>query len=93
MAPLSFYEDKTPLESSFKLEGNTVSFQFPEGYDTHKAIVVDPWIIPLTTLLGAAGVSNKGYDIDFDFDGNLYAYGGGGDGGGPASDTRLPNTP
>jgi gliding motility-associated-like protein len=87
LAPISFYDDKGAVASAFKLEGRTVSFTFPDGYDHSKAMVIDPWIVPVTTLTGGATTNNKGYDIDFDFDGNLYAFGGGSDF--PTTDVHL----
>ncbi len=44
---------------------------------------VNPWIAPITSLVGInygfARALNKGYDVDFDYQGNLYVYGGGGE--------------
>ncbi|MEI6313004.1 MAG: hypothetical protein WCP57_12150, partial [Bacteroidota bacterium] len=88
-APHSFYEDHSAIESTFKLEENTVHFEFPKGYDASKSVVIDPWIVPITTLAGAVIAVNKGFDVDFDFDGNLYVYGGGGAGSTTASNQKT----
>ena len=76
-APISFYSNNEMLACEFVVNDGVVSFMFPGGYDASKDIVIDPWIIPVSTLVGSTFTNNKGFDVDFDFDGNLYVFGGG----------------
>jgi gliding motility-associated-like protein len=41
-APVTFYEDKTPIISSYSLKHNIISFALG-NYDHSKTIVIDPW--------------------------------------------------
>jgi gliding motility-associated-like protein len=88
-APLSYYSDKTRLNSKYKLNKNIISFDFPDGYDHSKSIEIDPWVIPITTLTGSPANANRGFDVDFDFDGNLYVFGGGSSGSTATSNQRT----
>ena len=76
-APISFYSNNEMLACKFVVNDGVISFMFPGGYDASKDIVIDPWIIPVSTLVGSGFTNNKGFDVDFDFDGNLYVFGGG----------------
>lgn len=58
-----------------KIEGNEVSYIFPNGYDTKKGITIDPFVTALNDFTGLN--SDKAYDIDYDYDGNIYVRGGG----------------
>lgn len=63
---------KPIVASGFALDGKTLRFKLPNGYDKSKTLVVDPWITALTTLV----TTNKGFFVDYDYEGNLYVYGG-----------------
>ncbi|MFM2226084.1 MAG: hypothetical protein RJA07_2286 [Bacteroidota bacterium] len=66
---------------NYAIENNKVSLiAAKKKYST--TILIDPWITPLTTLIGLPAATNKGFDVDYDTTGNLYVYGGGGLGGG-----------
>ena len=89
LAPISYYSNNKSIKSKFKIEDNIISFDFPNGYNTSKPIVIDPWIVPITTLSGSVANTNKGYDVDFDFNGNLFVFGGGGSGSTATSNQRT----
>jgi gliding motility-associated-like protein len=71
-APVSYYEDKGSLASDFSVEGNLITFNFPEGFDKTKTVIIDPFVATLTTLTS----NNYAYDVDYDGVGNLFVYGG-----------------
>jgi hypothetical protein len=73
-APISFYSNNEAVASAFTLNNNAIGFNFPNGYDLSKTLVVDPWVTTITSL----NSSNYGYDVDYDNSGNLFVYGGGG---------------
>ena len=64
---------KKEVPCDFRLQGNEVSFHFPEGYDPKKALVIDPQLI-FSTFSGSVA-DNFGYTACFDDDGNLYSGG------------------
>ncbi|MAR66622.1 MAG: hypothetical protein CL833_05150, partial [Crocinitomicaceae bacterium] len=76
MKPTSYQEingQRVEVESNFKLDGNRLSFDFPEGYDASKELVIDPvWIF--STLSGSTA-DNWGFTATYDSQGNLYAAG------------------
>ena len=71
-APVSFYEDKTPVVSSYVLNKNIVSFSVATLPDDSRDLIIDPWITAITTLSN----NNYGYDVDYDVNGNTFIYGG-----------------
>ncbi|WP_317896949.1 DUF7948 domain-containing protein [Aurantibacillus circumpalustris] len=71
-APVSFYEDKTPVASNFVLHKNIVSFSLSVAPDDSRDLIIDPWITAITTLSN----NNYGYDVDYDVNGNTFIYGG-----------------
>jgi len=71
-APVSFGDTNEKIKTNFVLQNNIISFNFPEGYNASKTIVIDPWVTSITSLSS----NNYGYDVDYDFAGNLYVYGG-----------------
>lgn len=73
-APNSFYSTGEEIPSAFRFDKKTLAFDFPQGYDTTREAVIDPWITAITTL----SINNCGYDVDYDYSGNLLVYGGGG---------------
>ena len=79
--PISYYADKimanksAAFASTFKITGNTVQFDMPNGYDKTKAIVIDPFVSSTSNLLGL--FAGKAKDVDYDYAGNVYVTGGG----------------
>ena len=82
--PLSFYPNDKAKGSSevaqnikvaFNRKGRVLSFKFPEGYDSSREIIIDPFVTATNSLTGTnAGIAK---DIDFDYAGNIYVTGGG----------------
>jgi len=58
------------VESNYVLTGNVVSYEFPEGYDTNRELIIDPEI-SFSTYVGAFS-DNFGFTASYDNDGNLY---------------------
>ena len=79
--PVSYYGEKLSgrltgdVKASYKILNNEISFTFPEGYDTTKAIVIDPFVSGTSNLTGT--FAGKAIDVDFDYAGNVYVAGGG----------------
>ncbi len=73
-APNSFYSNQQSVTSNFSLKQNTISFNFPNGYDNTKTLIIDPWVATITTM----ATNNYGYDVDYDYAGNLFIFGGSG---------------
>jgi gliding motility-associated-like protein len=65
--------NKTRVKSNFLLDGNTVSFHFPEGYDNQQTLVIDP-SITFSSFTGSTS-DNWGFTAAPDKDAN--AFGGG----------------
>lgn len=57
----------------FALEGNIVSFVFPEGYDSSKELIIDPFIV-FSTYTGST-TDNWGFTATYDDEGHMYAGG------------------
>jgi len=57
----------------FKLEGTTVSFDFPNGYNKNKELIIDPTLI-FASYSGSTA-NNFGFTSTFDNAGNLYGGG------------------
>ena len=72
--PFSFYGEQEPLASEFLLNGDTLGFAFPSGFQSNKSFTIDPWVTAVTTLSN----NNYAYDVDYDFGGNTLIYGGNG---------------
>lgn len=70
--PFSFGENEKTVSSAFHLVGDTVKFSFPDGYDKHKTLTVDPWVTSTNTPLS----QYPAYDVDYDYGGNTFFYGG-----------------
>lgn len=64
---------ETPVLCAFDLEGNTVSFIFPEGYDTCEPLIIDPLLI-FSTYSGSTA-DNWGSTATPGERGNLYSSG------------------
>lgn len=74
MAPIAWYADDPSaiIECQYVLEGNELRYDFPNGYDPDRAIVIDPVLIA-STLSGSSGASNYGHCATFDEQGNIYS--------------------
>lgn len=57
----------------YQLEGQTVRFEFPEGYDDRYQLVIDPEL-EFSTYTGSSA-DNFGFTATYDDDGHLYAGG------------------
>jgi|GEM_PF-561857 len=79
--PLSYYGEKPinkkagDVKTLYKIEGNKISFQFPQGYNKTKALILDPFVSSTSNLIGT--FAGKAIDVDYDYAGNVYVAGGG----------------
>lgn len=64
---------KSIVDCRFRLEGNTLSFVFPNGYDITNELIIDPTLV-VSTFSGSAA-DNWGFTATFDAAGNIYAGG------------------
>lgn len=78
-----FNGKRTEVSCRFVLQGNTVTFHFPDGYDHTKELVIDPELI-FSTYSGSTG-DNFGSTATYDEEGHLY-------GGGTAFGAGYPTT-
>lgn len=70
--PYTFYESsKSVIQSSYKIQGNVISFQL-ENYDATKSIVIDPW----TQTPNFNTVWDCVWECERDAAGNAYLIGG-----------------
>jgi len=69
---------------NFQLDGNTLSFHFPDGYDATNELIIDPLVV-FSTYSGST-TDNWGFTATYDDDGHLYA-------GGTAFGVGYPTTP
>lgn len=67
------YQQNEAVTAKYLLNGNVMSFEFPEGYDTSKPLTIDPELI-FSTFSGSIS-DNFGYTACFDNSGNLYSGG------------------
>lgn len=72
-APVTYDENKRLVNSGFIKNGHTTGFNFPDGYNSKSALVIDPWVTAISSLPPV----NAGFDADYDFLGNLFVYGAG----------------
>lgn len=61
----------TKVECHYVLDGKTLRFEFPDGFNENHELVIDPEI-SFSTYIGSLS-SNFGYTATYDDDGNLYA--------------------
>ncbi|MFZ1529423.1 MAG: SprB repeat-containing protein [Ferruginibacter sp.] len=79
--PVSYYSNKllarqmTGIKTDFKISNKEISFFFPQGYDSSKPLVIDPFVSSTSNLVGAN--AGKAIDVDYDYEGNIYVAGGG----------------
>jgi gliding motility-associated-like protein len=59
--------------TQFRLKGNVLSFEFPNGYDKNYPLVIDPELV-FSTYSGVP-FDNWGFTATYDTDGNLYSGG------------------
>jgi hypothetical protein len=62
-----------PVACNFVLNGNAVSFNFPNGYDNNRQLVIDPFIV-FASYTGSF-TDNWGFTATYDNDGHLFAGG------------------
>ena len=63
--------EKHPVACRYKLKNNTVSFDFPKGYDQGHTLIIDPELI-FSTYSGSTS-NNFGYTATYDASGALYS--------------------
>jgi gliding motility-associated-like protein len=71
--PISYMDNGAAVASAYQINGTTVTFSLPGGYDHTHTLTIDPWVSVLTQLV----VRNLGTSVDYDLTGNLYVYGAG----------------
>ena len=73
-APFAYQVDEhgriERVECIYHLAGNTVTYEFPDGYDSSRELVIDPEI-SFSTYIGAFS-DNFGFTASYDDEGNLY---------------------
>jgi uncharacterized protein (DUF2141 family) len=65
------------IKSVYKITGNEISFSFPDGYDSTKTFIIDPFVFVSGTSNLAGVFAGKAIDVDYDYEGNVYVTGGG----------------
>lgn len=70
---LSDEAKEIPVQSSFVLEGNRMSYAFPEGYDSTRTLVIDPELT-FSSFTGST-IDNWGFTAAPDQNANLFAGG------------------
>ncbi len=77
LKPIAYQKDingkSKEIACKFILEDNTLSFEFPEGYDKNKELIIDPTLI-FATYSGSTS-DNWGFTATYDDEGFLYAGG------------------
>lgn len=64
---------KQSIKARYVLHGRTVSYDFPEGYDKSRELIIDP-VVVFSTYSGASAM-NWGFTATYDSLGNAYAGG------------------
>ncbi len=64
---------RQPVAVAYQIEGDSIGFALPDGYDTAHALIIDPTLI-YSTYLGGSG-TDKAKGIAYDAAGNLYIVG------------------
>lgn len=65
--------EKVLVPCDYRLDGNTLSYVFPEGYDSSQELIIDPTIV-FSTYSGSY-TDNWGYTATYDSLGNSYVAG------------------
>ncbi len=66
--------EKVKIECEYYLEGTTVSYEFPNGYDTSEKLIIDPEVIA-ATLSGMTDTYGFGMVATYDSEGNIFSGG------------------
>ena len=75
MNPVAWYADtQEPINCRFTLRGNTVGFEFPNGRDSDRPVVIDPVLVG-ATYSGVVGDDIYGHCATYDNAGNIYSGG------------------
>ncbi len=61
------------IACNYILTNNTITFQFPEGYNEQLPLIIDPVVVGAT--LSGSSTTNYGHTATFDNAGNIYAGG------------------
>ncbi|MDI1355916.1 MAG: hypothetical protein PSX36_13425 [bacterium] len=69
--PTSYYENQEKVASKFTLHHDTIGFEFPEGIQKNRSVIIDPWVTSVTTLT----LNNLCFDVDYDLGGNAFVFG------------------
>jgi len=75
-APISYQinsNDTIFVPSSYKIENNVVSFEFPEGYDPLQPLIIDPLLV--FSSYSGSSYDNWGNTATYDNRGNVYSGG------------------
>ncbi len=76
-APRSFLIDGgEPVKSELEVQHKIIGFRFPDGYDSTKALMIDPYVVAVSSLTSTVWSNNQAFDVDYDFNGNAYIFGG-----------------
>lgn len=65
--------ERKEVECRYKLKGNVVTYQFPNGYDDQSILVIDPTVV-FSTFSGSTA-DNWGFTATYDNQGNFYGGG------------------
>ncbi len=74
--------ERKEVRCKYRIDGNKVSYDFPDGYDKTQTLVIDPTIIFATYTKSTA--DNFGFTATYDAQGNMYV-------GGTVNGTGYPN--
>lgn len=66
-------DKRVEVACNYVLNNNVLSFEFPDGYEADKLLVIDPTVV-FSTLTGSTA-DNWGYTATYDNNGNFYAGG------------------
>jgi len=62
--------ERVAIDCKYRLNGNVLSFSFPNGYDTTQALIIDPTVV-FATFSGSTS-DNWGFTATYDEHGNFY---------------------
>jgi hypothetical protein len=62
--------NRVEVACKYNYENNSLSFEFPNGYDTKYELIIDPVLIAST--LSGSTVTNYGHSATYDNEGNIY---------------------
>lgn len=64
-------DEKVMVACNYKLEGNVLSFEFPDGYDKSRKLIIDPTVTLWASFTGSTA-DNWGFTATYDDAGNFY---------------------